>query len=162
MLTGPQQRALLCALLFILYLSGCLRIGNVFPFSAFDMFAGRWDRSTRIVASTAAGATMEVRSLRQWHCDRDQSLDDPELACRPEDGHPEKEPRVLSWIASQEASSGRQPAPTAEPVDLVRRTYRIAVSGGLFHRDCVLRRCTAVLQQSPYRVHPMTAPYAEE
>lgn len=144
-----RPRLALAVLAIALYLSASVRIGNVYPFATFDMFAGQWAEAHQVLATTLSeGRTAALGAWSSWNCD-DVSRRPPasvggvELPwCAMDEGHPEYEPKALAHIAAGQLSEAQ---PGAIGVAIVRRTWRKPTADAPATRsDCVLRLCTAL------------------
>jgi hypothetical protein len=121
------------------YLGLALSVGNLYPVSTFEMYAAAPARSaSRVIARDAAGAAHEVDEYREWSCDAPVPLD--RAPCASEwpyayTGYLDR--AAADWIASHPGSGG-------EPMEVVRRIFRLGAAGPPEVRDCVLSRCRAV------------------
>jgi hypothetical protein len=115
-------------------------VGNLYPVSSFDMYAGdRLASNSRIVARDAAGAVREVRNYEAFDCDGDRVPIGPD-ACPadwPYDYISYLDHEAADWIATH-----RLPLTGGESVDIVRRIWRLSPEPGPPpSKDCLLLRC---------------------
>jgi hypothetical protein len=127
----------LVAIAMLGYLAAARGVGNLYPFSTFEMYgATRLVDASRIVAK-AGEAVQEVRRFSRWSCDR----------------VPDPDPRrcVASWpffhieavdrAAIDHVSGAPAPGDDAVQVVLVRRVWRLGDEVAI--EDCELARCEA-------------------
>jgi len=116
---------------------------NFYPFSIVDMYAERHEGSpSRIMALDARGRAHEVTEYVGWQCEGPLSDGSADCPTGPEHiltiGYVDR-----SAIEHVEAHPGRGPA--GEPVQLVRRVWRLSSrSGPPSHADCLMVQCRAV------------------
>jgi hypothetical protein len=127
------------ALVIAVYVVGAQRIGNVYPWSAFDMFAGHWDRATRLLVLDERLEPVPEGLMGVGYCGA-ITASTPLPTCRGDEGHPETEVKLLREIAGRNTRHA-----TAPTVFLARRTYRLE-AGEIIHSDCVLRRCSMTVE----------------
>lgn len=117
-------------------------LGNLYPFSTFEMYAGVSTHSaSRVVALDSGGATHEIRDFEAYGCD---SLDLEPASCREHGdyytiGYVERE--AVEYLASPPSAP---PHGDAQPIRLVRRIWRFQGPGQPTIEDCPLARCQAV------------------
>lgn len=117
-------------------------LGNLYPFSTFEMYAGvSTHTASRVLALDSAGATHEIRDFEAFRCD---SLDLEPAACRDHGeyytiGYVERE--ATEYLAAQATASVHG---DEQPVYLVRRIWRFHGGGQPAVEDCPLASCHAV------------------
>ncbi len=152
-----RPRLALALLAIALYLSAAIRVGNVYPFAAFDMFAGRWEEASQVLAWPQGAAAPTPLGDWAWQDCDDVSRGASQLdatwrlpPCDPQAGHPEYEPRALARVRASTEAHGRVSA-TSVPVAVTRRTWRAArqSASGAATLDCVLLVCRASRRSTP-------------
>ena len=117
-------------------------LGNFYPFSTFEMYAGlSAHTASRVLAVDAAGGEHEIRRFEGYRCD---SLELEPPSCREHGdyyriGYVERE--AAEYLAAQAAAPERG---EGEPVRLVRRIWRFHGSGPPTVEDCPVASCRAV------------------
>jgi hypothetical protein len=117
-------------------------VGNLYPFSTFEMYAGvSTHTASRVLALDAAGATHEIRDFEAYRCD---TLDLQPAACRERGdyysiGYVERE--AAEYLAAQ---ASVPPRGDELPIRLVRRIWRFHGTGEPAVEDCALASCEAV------------------
>jgi hypothetical protein len=117
-------------------------LGNLYPFSTFEMYAGvSTHTASRVLAVDAAGAAHEIRDFEAYRCD---ALDLQPAACRENGeyysiGYVERE--AAEYLAAQASPPARG---EPQPVRLVRRIWRFHGAGEPTVEDCALASCQAV------------------
>lgn len=122
------------------YLATAFGLGNLYPFSVFDMYAGdKASSASRVVARDAEGHLDEVRAWTGWSCDPWPRLDLD--ACQ-------REPPfyVVPYINrehEQYLSEHRGSPDGGEVVDLVAKVWWLDASGVRSAETCVIASCRA-------------------
>lgn len=121
-------------------------LGNLYPFSTFEMYAGVSTHSaSRVLAIDAAGTAHEIRDFEAYQC---ESLDLEPSACREHGeyytiGYVEREAaEYLADQASVQTEHGEE-----QPVRLVRRIWRFHGPGQPTVEDCPLSSCHAAVRR---------------
>jgi hypothetical protein len=117
-------------------------LGNLYPFSTFEMYAGvSTHTASRVLAVDPAGATREIRDFAAYRCD---SLELQPASCRDHGeyysiGYVERE--AAEYLAAQASA-----APQGEELSirLVRRIWRFHGAREPTVEDCALASCRAV------------------
>jgi|KBSMisStandDraft_5_1062788.scaffolds.fasta_scaffold183918_3 hypothetical protein len=139
----PPPRTLVGVTAFVGYLGLAAAVHNLYPISTFEMYAGAPPSRapTRVIARDASGEAHEVDEFVGWRCEGPVPLD--RASCVGEWPYATTDyldRAAADWVAGH-------PGPAAgggEPVEIVRRIYRLADGGGPpAVRDCLLRRCQA-------------------
>jgi hypothetical protein len=136
-----DPRRVLSVLALVGYVAIAWSVSNLYPFSVFDMFAGRTASASRVVARDAGGRVAEVDRFVAWRCDG--PVDVRPQVCAGEPGfdytvYTDRE--AADYIASHRGDD-----PSASPVDVVRRIWRLSGEDGPpAAKDCLIARCTAV------------------
>jgi hypothetical protein len=117
-------------------------LGNLYPFSTFEMYAGvSTHTASRVLAVDSGGSTHEIRDFEAYRCD---SLDLEPASCR-ENGEYYTIGYVEREAAEYLAANASTPAHGEEqPLRLVRRVWRFQGSGQPTVEDCSLASCRAV------------------
>jgi len=138
-----NPRRVVAALVLAGYVGVSFAVGNLYPFSVFDMYSRARTSASRIVARDARGQIVEVERYEGWQCDG--PVDVSPAACG--------EPGSYFYVGYLDAERAEYIAhhPGADgsraPVDVVRRIWWLetaASPGPPRTTDCVLQRCTAV------------------
>ncbi|MBX7082610.1 MAG: hypothetical protein K1X88_25620 [Nannocystaceae bacterium] len=132
---SPRATILRAAVLLVAYVVIAHGVGNLFPFSGFEMYgATRLGSSSRIAVRTAAGLR-EVEAFSAWRCELPPDPDPRQCAAQWPFFHVEARDReALAHVA-------HAPAPThGEAVVLIRRVWRLE-QGAYEVDDCELARC---------------------
>ncbi|MFO0631755.1 MAG: hypothetical protein U0168_02790 [Nannocystaceae bacterium] len=132
---SPRATFLRALVLMLAYVVVAHGVGNLFPFSGFEMYgATRLDSSSRIAVRTSEGLR-EVESFSAWRCEAPPDPDPRQCAAQWPFFHVEARDReALAHIE-------RAPVPTrGEAVVLIRRVWRLQ-HGGYEVDDCELARC---------------------
>ena len=117
-------------------------LGNLYPFSTFEMYAGvSTHTASRVLAVDSGGATHEIRDFEAYRCD---SLELEPASCREHGeyytiGYVERE--AAEYLAAQPSAP---PHAEAQPVHLVRRIWRFHGPEQPTVEDCSLANCQAV------------------
>lgn len=117
-------------------------LGNLYPFSTFEMYAGvSTHTASRVVAVDPGGGVHEIRDFEAYRCD---SLDLQPSTCS-EHG----EYYSIGYVERETAEylAGQSTAPVhgeAQTVRLVRRIWRFQGGGAPEVEDCALANCQAV------------------
>jgi hypothetical protein len=139
----PSPRALVAALGFCGYLALALSLGNFYPISTFEMYSSqRTTSASRIIVIDQRGAAREVRDFEAWSCDG--ALPIHPSAC------PNDWPYAYTTYLDREASEWltRHPGEGGEPVEVVRRVFRLSSTPGPTpSHDCLLARCRATVRR---------------
>jgi hypothetical protein len=139
LLRDPSRLAAVLALLG--YLGVALALGNLYPFSVFDMYSRRFTSASRIVARDAGGHVREVERYARWSCD--EPLDVSPGRCGAPGSFfyvPYLDTDGSAYVAAH-AGDGQ-----GQPVDVVRRIWWLEGGGPPRVEDCLLSRCRAVLK----------------
>jgi hypothetical protein len=140
--TRPPSRTVVAAFAFAGYLALAFVARNVYPLSTFEMYAGAPPSRapTRVIARDAAGGAHEVDEYVGWHCDAE--IAGARQACLSEWPYAYTaylDRAAADWVAAHPGAGA-----AGEPVEIVRRIYRLSDRGGAPQvRDCVLSRCRA-------------------
>jgi hypothetical protein len=120
-------------LALVCYFAAARASGNLYPFSTYDMYAGRTATSaSRIAVRTASGELREVDGFDAWELDGPLSLDT--AGC---DG---EVPYTIDYLDDAAAAFIREHAGHGrEPVEVVRHIWRLRPDGNT-EEDCVLQR----------------------
>jgi hypothetical protein len=117
-------------------------LGNLYPFSTFEMYAGvSTHTASRVIAVDPGGGAHEIRDFGAYRCD---SLDLEPSACGEHGeyytiGYVEREAAEYLAAQSTAATQGE-----GESVRLVRRIWRFRGTGQPTVEDCALASCRAV------------------
>jgi hypothetical protein len=137
----PAPRALVAAFAFVGYLALALVVRNLYPLSTFEMYAEAPPSRapSRIIARDAAGAVHEIDEYVGWRCEGEApSVGESCLGEWPFSTTEYLDRTAAAWVSAHGGAGG------GEPVDVVRRIYRLSdVVGPPVTRDCLLRRCRA-------------------
>jgi hypothetical protein len=117
-------------------------LGNLYPFSTFEMYAGvSAHTASRVLAVDSSGAPHEIRDFEGYRCD---SLDLEPASCR-EHGEYYTIGYVEREAAEYFAAKASTPAHGEEqPLRLVRRIWRFHGGGRPDVEDCPVASCRAV------------------
>jgi hypothetical protein len=123
-------------LALVCYFAAARASGNLYPFSTYDMYAGRSASSaSRIAVRLASGELREVDTFGAWALDGPLSLATDRCS--------EPVPYTIDYLDAAAAAFIREhPGPGAERVEVVRHIWRFAPHG-LTEEDCVLQRGSA-------------------
>ncbi|HXT99595.1 MAG TPA: hypothetical protein VN903_01295 [Polyangia bacterium] len=136
----PPPRALVGAFAFAGYLGAAFGVENLYPISTFEMYAGAppSHAPTRVIARDAARTAHEVDEFVGWRCEGPVPLDGTSCVNEwPYASTAYLDRAAADWVADH-------PGDGAEPVEIVRRVYRLTDEGGPPQvHDCLLRRCRA-------------------
>jgi hypothetical protein len=135
-----RHAALVSALVLAGYLAVGRAVGNLYPFSTFEMYAAeRPSSASRVFARDAAGAVHEVFDFARWRCDATAESPIDPMTCRAEwpfEYVPAQDREAAAWIAEHPGPDG------GEAVELVRRVWRLPDRAGAPPSvDCLLARC---------------------
>jgi hypothetical protein len=132
-------RSAFAATAIVSYVSVALAYGELYPFSAFSMYARAAGTSaSRIVVRDAGGALHEVRRFRVITCEppRPEACGEPGTYA----SIPYLDAEAEAWIAAHAGAPGE-----GEPATLVRRIWRFAEPRGPARAtDCALAACRVV------------------
>lgn len=129
-----RRRAVVLALF---YLAIARALGNVYPFSTFEMYGGTRLTSASRIAVVVDGEVHEVERFDRWRC---EAPPDPDpRRCTQQWPFFHVEARDREALAHVE----RAMAPAGEGRDamLVRRVWRVPEDGAPVIEDCELARC---------------------
>lgn len=132
-------RALPAAILG-LQLAVAFGVGNLYPFSTFEMYGGTRLTSASRIGVRVGDQVVEIREFSRWRC---QAPPDPSPQACPREWpmqHIEAIDReAVAWIAA-----AGDPGADGVPVEVVRRIWRWESDDGRASvSDCVLARCEA-------------------
>jgi hypothetical protein len=137
-----DPRHVVAALVLAGYVGVSFAVGNLYPFSVFDMYSRARTTASRIVARDERGQIVEVGRYESWQCDG--PIDVSPAACGEPGsyfyvGYLDRE--RADYIAGHRGT-GTSPA----PVDVIRRIWWLENDspGPPRTTDCLLQRCTAV------------------
>jgi hypothetical protein len=117
-------------------------LGNLYPFSTFEMYAGvSTHTASRVLAVDSGGGMHEIRDFEAYRCD---SLDLEASTCREHGeyytiGYVEREAAEYLQAQASVPVHGED-----QPVQLVRRIWRFRGAGQPTVEDCALASCRAV------------------
>ncbi len=135
---------MLAVLVFAGYASIATMV-RVFPFSTFDMYAHPETTASRLLARDASGQVGEVTRFGSWLCDGNLEKSSAPILCGAAGSFsftPYQDQDLLHWVRT---NPGVADAPRSEPVELVRRIWRLGNSDGPPKvEDCLVTRCRAV------------------
>ncbi|HEY5242726.1 MAG TPA: hypothetical protein VIJ22_14700 [Polyangiaceae bacterium] len=135
-----DPRHVVGALVLAGYVGVSLAVGNLYPFSVFDMYSHPQVSASRIVARDQRGNLAEIERYDRWRCE--EPVDVTPAKC----GEPGSFHYSIYLDASQAAYIAEHPAKdgSGEPVDVVRRIWWLDAPGSPRTTDCVLESCLAV------------------
>lgn len=135
-----SPRALAIGLLLI-YVVVARGVGNLYPWSTFEMYGGVGSNTaSQIVVRDAQGQIVPVNSFRRYNCNRKIQAD-PQVCGElwPFDHLPYKDA-----AAAQRINGARAPTQASQQVEVLRRVWRFVPELSAPQvRDCSLARCQA-------------------
>jgi hypothetical protein len=131
-----SPRARLALLVLSGYVAVAFCVGNLYPFSVFDMYSRPAESGSRLAARRGARVE-EVTRYRSWSCESEIDLDAQRCGRGVRTSDP-VDHELYGWIRDHAGSGG-------EPVELVRRIWFFSRQG-VRVEDCLLSRCRAVHQ----------------
>lgn len=129
-----RARAAVLALAYVVLARG---VGNLYPFSGFEMYgATRLSTASRIAVVTADGVA-EVERFSRWRCDGPIAIDPRQCVAQWPYFHVEaRDLEVLAFVEHAE-----DPGDDARPATLIRRVWRLGDVAQV--DDCVIATCEA-------------------
>ena len=135
----PRPRVIVAALVFVTYTALAFSLHNFYPVSTFEMYAAqRTDSASRVVARDAGGQVHELDRFDAWRCDGPISVEP--AAC------PGQFPYSYTTYLDRAAVDfvGQHAGAGGEPVDVIRRVFRLSDQPQIAVEDCLLQHCRAV------------------
>lgn len=136
----PRNRLGISLLVFLGYFAAAFVAKNFYPFSMFDMYAGKGRPSaSRIVARDAAGHLHPVSHYSGWECPH--PIDDDPTKCQASPFYyiPYVDESAVRYVRGHKGAGD-----SGQPVDLVFHVWRLGRRGVESEENCLIQHCRAV------------------
>lgn len=121
------------------YVAAARGVGNLYPFSTFEMYGGTRLTTASRIAVVDADGVHEVERFLRWRCAAPIDVDP--RRCTKEWPYFHVEARDREVLAHIERAP--EPGNDARDVNLIRRVWRATEDGPMIASDCKLARCEA-------------------
>lgn len=137
---SPRVVASFLGVLAISYAVIARGVGNLYPFSIFEMYAKpSGSVTTRLGVRDSTGGVHDVSSYVDWHCS--EPIVWEKFSC---DVEPlRRVPNYLERAEINHVQSNISDVAKGEPVDLIQRVWRVSSEQSISVADCTLTKCNA-------------------